>query len=237
MSARQGPIYMCYDAGLQEAALDHEVPLPPPGAVRVPSAPAPDPVAIAKAADALAAAERPVIIADFAARPPHGWDHVIAIAETLGAPVWDANLRLNFPSNHPLNLSLAPKECYEGADVVLALDIADFEKPTHVRDIATRTVVNMVPETATWIDIGFTDVEVSKWSMDYGRTFHAHHRMTADPVIAMPQLLALLKERIAHNPDRAGRIAARAAEAGKRHERLRARGGGKRPKSTGTRCR
>ena len=28
MSGRQGPIYMCYDAGLQEAALDHEVPLP-----------------------------------------------------------------------------------------------------------------------------------------------------------------------------------------------------------------
>ena len=27
MSGRQGPVYMCYDAGLQEAALDHEVPL------------------------------------------------------------------------------------------------------------------------------------------------------------------------------------------------------------------
>jgi acetolactate synthase-1/2/3 large subunit len=26
MSGRQGPVYMCYDAGLQEAALDHEVP-------------------------------------------------------------------------------------------------------------------------------------------------------------------------------------------------------------------
>lgn len=81
---------------------------------------------------------------------------MIAIAETLGAPVWDCNSRLNFPSNHPLNLSMAPKECYDGADVVLALDIADFEGPTHVRDIAARTVVNMVPETATWIDIGFT---------------------------------------------------------------------------------
>jgi hypothetical protein len=110
-------------------------------------------------------------------------EHVIAIAETLGAPVWDCNSRLNFPSNHPLNLSMAPKECYDGSDVVLALDIADFEGPTHVRDIATRSVVNMVPETATWIDIGFTDVELSKWSMDYGRTFRAHHRMTADPVI------------------------------------------------------
>ena len=39
MSGRQGPIYMCYDAGLQEAALDREVKLPPPGAVRVPAAP------------------------------------------------------------------------------------------------------------------------------------------------------------------------------------------------------
>jgi acetolactate synthase-1/2/3 large subunit len=29
MSGRQGPIYMCYDAGLQEAELDHDVPLPP----------------------------------------------------------------------------------------------------------------------------------------------------------------------------------------------------------------
>src|ERR1700737_2663189 len=127
---------------------------------RGPAAPAPDPVALANAADALAAAVRPVVIADFAARPPHGWAHVIAIAETLGAPVWDCNSRLNFPSNHTINLSMAPKECYDGADVVLALDIADFEGPTHVRDIATRTVVNMVPETATWIDIGLTDVEV-----------------------------------------------------------------------------
>jgi acetolactate synthase I/II/III large subunit len=60
MSGRQGPIYMCYDAGLQEAELDHEVKLPPPGAVRAPAAPAPDPAALANAADALAAAERPV---------------------------------------------------------------------------------------------------------------------------------------------------------------------------------
>jgi len=100
MSGRQGPIYMCYDAGLQEAALDHEVRLPPHDAAWVPAAPAPDPVALANAADALAAAERPVIIADFAARPPHGWEDVIAIAETLGAPVWDCNSRLNFPSDH-----------------------------------------------------------------------------------------------------------------------------------------
>src|SRR5439155_20617356 len=80
----------------------------------------------------------------------------------------------------------------------------------------------MVPQTATWIDSGFTDVEVSKWSMDYGRTFHAHHRMTADPVIGTTQLVALLQERIGRNADLDGKIAARAAETGKRHQRLRA---------------
>ena len=53
MSGRQGPIYMCYDAGLQEAELDHEVTLPPDDAARVPAAPAPDPSALAKAADTL----------------------------------------------------------------------------------------------------------------------------------------------------------------------------------------
>ncbi len=78
MSGRQGPIYMCYDAGLQEAELDHAVKLPPLDVARTPAAPSPDPAALAKAADTLAAAARPVIIADFAARPPHGWDHVIA---------------------------------------------------------------------------------------------------------------------------------------------------------------
>src|SRR6185503_12331887 len=141
MSARQGPIYMVYDAGLQEAQLDHDVEMPPPGAVTVPSAPAANPVAI---------------IADFAARPPHGWNHVVELAETLGASVWDVGSRLNFPSDHPLNLTSDFDGCYEGVDVVLTLDIADFEKPTHVRDISTRTVVSKVQANATWIDIGFT---------------------------------------------------------------------------------
>src|ERR687896_254623 len=31
MSARQGPVYMVYDAGLQEAELDHDVEMPPAG--------------------------------------------------------------------------------------------------------------------------------------------------------------------------------------------------------------
>ena len=222
MSARQGPVYMCYDAGLQEAKLDKEVSLPPAGSADVPAPMAANAEALATAADTLAAARRPVIVADFAARPPYGWDHVIELAETLGAAVWDCNSRLNFPSNHPLNLSMAPEQCYEGADVVLALDIADFEKPTHVRDVANRTVRSMVPDDATWIDIGYTDIEISKWSMDYARRFHASQRMTADVVTAAPRLTELLKARIAESQGAAENIAKRTAEIGRRHHKVRA---------------
>ena len=223
MSARQGPVYMCYDAGLQEAQLDHEVEMPPDGAIEVPAAPSADPVALEKAADTLAGAGRVAIIADFAARPPHGWNHVIELAETLGASVCDVGSRLNFPGDHHLNLSLDPEGCYKDVDVVLTLDIADFEKPTHARDIAKRTVVSLVPPTATWIDIGFTDIEISKWSMDYARPFYAQQRMTADPVTAAPQLTKLLKERIAKTRGLPEKIAKRKEEIAKRHDEMRAK--------------
>src|SRR5499426_1144582 len=72
MSARQGPVYMCYDAGLQESELKNDVEMPPTGAITVPAAPAADPGALEKEANTLAAANRVAIIADFAARPPHG---------------------------------------------------------------------------------------------------------------------------------------------------------------------
>jgi len=223
MSARQGPIYMCYDAGLQEAELDHDVEMPMAGAVEMPTPPAADPIALAKAADTLAGATRVAIIADFAARPPHGWNHVVELAETLGASVWDVGSRLNFPSDHPLNLTSDFDGCYDGVDVVLTLDIADFEKPTHVRDIATRTVVSKVPAGATWIDIGFTDIETSKWSMDYARPYYAQQRMIADVVGAAPALTTLLKERIAKTPGLREKIATRAASIGKRHAETRAK--------------
>ncbi|HSM20061.1 MAG TPA: thiamine pyrophosphate-binding protein, partial [Hyphomicrobiales bacterium] len=47
MTEPTGPIYMCYDAGLQETPIDHAVPLPPASAARVPTPMAPDPAALA----------------------------------------------------------------------------------------------------------------------------------------------------------------------------------------------
>ena len=94
---------------------------------------------------------------------------------------------------------------------------------SHWRDIATRTVVSKVQPNATWIDIGFTDIETSKWSMDYARPYYAQQRMTADPVTTVPQLTKLLKERIGKTSGLAEKIAQRKEAIGKRHAETRAK--------------
>src|SRR2546428_8198753 len=99
----RGPIYMCYDAWLQEQPLEHEVPLPPPTAAKVPARIAADPQALKEVSKTLLKAERPVILAEFVGRDPEGFDALVELAETLGTPAYDVNSRLNFPSRHPLN--------------------------------------------------------------------------------------------------------------------------------------
>ncbi|TMG90209.1 MAG: thiamine pyrophosphate-binding protein, partial [Betaproteobacteria bacterium] len=179
MTEPTGPIYMCYDAWLQEQKLDHEVPMPPPHAAKVPSRLAPDPKALAAAADLIAAAKNPVIIAEFVGREPEGFHALVELAETGGLPVYDVDSRLNFPTRHPLNMSMV-KDVFRDADLVLCLDTRDWERPTTELASTTRELTSIVPPGAKWIDIGFGDLELSSWALDYQRLHHADLRILAD---------------------------------------------------------
>jgi acetolactate synthase-1/2/3 large subunit len=192
MTEPRGPIYMCYDAWLQEQPLAYEVALPPKGAMKVPARMAPDPAALEQCAQMLRQAKRPVILAEFVGREPEGFHALVALAETLGAPVYDVNARLNFPSRHPLNLSMV-KDVFRDADVLLCLDTRDWERATTELVSVTRQVTSIVPKDCKWIDIGFGDLEISSWAMDYQRLAHANLRILADTTLAIPQLTALLK--------------------------------------------
>jgi len=199
MTEPRGPIYMCYDAWLQEQPLDHEVALPPSTASKVPSSLAPDPSALAKAAGMLLKAKRPVIIAEYVGREPAGFRALVELAETLGAPVYDVNSRLNFPSRHPLNLSMV-KDVFREADLILCLDTRDWERATTELVSTTREVTSLVPAGCKWIDIGFGDLEISSWAMDYQRLAHADLRILADTTIAIPALTKLLKSSVKKKP-------------------------------------
>jgi acetolactate synthase-1/2/3 large subunit len=198
MTEPQGPIYMCYDAWLQEQPLEQDVALPPKTSTKVPSRLAADPQALKQAAQALLEARRPVILAEFVGRDPEGFHALVELAETLGAPVYDVNSRLNFPSRHPLNLSMV-KDVFRDADLVLCLDTRDWERATTELVSTTRQVTSIVPRGAKWIDIGFGDLELSSWAMDYQRLAHADQRILADTTLAIPALNAELKPKVDRN--------------------------------------
>jgi acetolactate synthase-1/2/3 large subunit len=201
MTEPRGPIYMCYDAWLQEQPLAQDVPLPKKDSIKVPSRLAADPAALKTAADMLLDAKRPVILAEFVGRDPEGFHALVELAETLGAPVYDVNSRLNFPSRHPLNLSMV-KDVFADADLVLCLDTRDWERATTRLVSATREVTSIVPAGSKWIDIGFGDLEISSWAMDYQRLAHADLRILADTMLAIPALTGLIKAKVSKNESR-----------------------------------
>lgn len=222
MTEPQGPIYMCYDAWLQEAPLDHDVPLPPPEAMKAPTLMAADPDALAQAAQMLLRAKHPVIMAEFVGRQSAGYEALVKLAETVAAPVYDVNTRLNFPGNHPLNLSMT-KDVFRDADLVLCLDTRDWERPTTELDRTTRTMKSLVPSGCKWIDIGFGDLELSSWAMNYLRLLNADLRIMADTTTAIPALAKLCHELLIKNGSLKPMIEKRFDETKKKHEAIRAK--------------
>ncbi len=215
----QGPVYMCYDAALQEAPLESAVTLPPAGMVATPSPMAPDPAAIKVIADKLIAAEYPLLLAEYAGRRAGGFESIVELAETVGAAVWDVNNALNFPNKHPLCLSM-DKASLKHADLVVGLDVQDWEKQLTELNNALRTRENLTPPHCDFVEIGFGEINISKWSMDYCRMQPCSVRALGDTALGIPELTRLCKTRIAGDAALQKRIAERKTAIGKRHDQV-----------------
>ncbi len=220
MTEPQGPVYMCYDAWLQEAPLDHKVALPPKGAAKVPQPIAPDAQALDRAAEMLVKAKNPVLLAEYSGRNETGFHALVKLAETVQAPVYDINSRLNFPSCHPLNMSMV-ENVFPDADLIVGLDVRDWEKPTTRLRSTTRKVETVVSKDCRFIDIGFGDLEISSWSLDYQRLVHADLRILADTGLAIPELARRCRQLLNRNPRLKARARRRGAEIAKRHKAAR----------------
>jgi acetolactate synthase-1/2/3 large subunit len=219
MTEPQGPIYMCYDAWLQEAPLEEKIAIPSVEAT-VPTPIAAAPGELERVADRLVRADWPVLMAEYVGRVAHGFDDMVALAETIAAPVFDIEARLNFPTEHPLNLSL-DRQTFRDADVILALDVRNWEDPTHAGDWQKRTKAQIYPSDCAWIDIGFSSIEISKWSTDYQRFPNVTQRVLADTALAIPALTELCRARIEREPALRAKVEERRARVGRRHHALR----------------
>ena len=216
MTEPQGPVYMVYDAGLQEAELTESVQIPTADAVKVPPRLAADPKLIGEAADMLIAADYPVLLTEYAARAPIGFNDTVELAETMGSAVYDINKRLGFPNQHPLSVSMHA-DAFKGADLVVALDVVDWTRGSHKPNWETREVEAITTPDCKWIDIGFADIEISKWATDYNKHHNWDMRILSDTANAIPALTEACRSRIKSDPKLTKKIGERKKLVGEKH--------------------
>lgn len=134
MTAPRGPVYICFDAALQEMKQTTAPALLDPARYRAPPASYPAPYLVDQAAQWLSTAKRPLILMGRVSRSEDDWAQRLRLAETLDAEVLtDLKLGAAFPTRHPLHaaapgffLSPAASAAIKSADVVISLDWLDL---------------------------------------------------------------------------------------------------------------
>jgi acetolactate synthase-1/2/3 large subunit len=134
-SAPRGPVFVSVPTEYLLGAAAAE----PPRA-SLPELPEVAEKALADMAQALGSARNPVIVTEEAGREPAAVDALVALAETLGAPVYEAwqPYYMNFPHRHPLYGGLVvdePPPALVAADVVLLVEsVLPWHPPSRITD-------------------------------------------------------------------------------------------------------
>ncbi|MFD2180683.1 thiamine pyrophosphate-binding protein [Rhodoplanes azumiensis] len=193
-SAPQAPTYVVLDVELQEAALPAPLPALETARFMPPVVAGPPGELVARAADLLANAERPLILAGRVSRDAAAWDRRVALAEAIGARV-ATNLKTGtaFPTDHPLHpwpISTFPGEgliaAMREADVILSLDWIDLA--------GTLSVLKTTPA-ATVIQVSLDHQLHNGWSMDHQGLPPVDLMIAADPDATVAALLPALGDR------------------------------------------
>ncbi|MGH7847146.1 MAG: thiamine pyrophosphate-binding protein [Candidatus Binatia bacterium] len=220
MSEPKGPVYLCWDAGIQEDKLKGDVPIPNVAKL-MPATPIQgDLKALGKLAEMLVAAKNPLILTDYTGRNPESFHNLVKLAELLAIPVMDFNRRLNFPTNHALNLT--DSNMIEKADLILSLDVRDLYGPLVKLDRTTRKTTYRTQIACKIVEVGFADLNISKWSQDYMQLQETDLHITADTLVALPTLIQYCEEALGKDGKKREEIRQRFDEHKRTHDSLRA---------------
>ena len=183
MTPPWGPTVLAVDQELQE----NDIPAgTPPGIPKLSqlAPPAGEEGAIRETARLLVAAERPLIIADRAARTPEGLRLMIELAEALQAAVVDVSGRMNFPWRHPLNQTRRQATLVAEADLILGLELTDYWGAIGGR---------LAPGTKR-ISISSTSLYMKSNYQDFERYTPVDLAIAADAEATLPQLVEEVKK-------------------------------------------
>ncbi len=128
------PVYINMDAGWQEAPVEGPVRWPDPARHKPLSPPRPETIAVARAAEALANADNPVILMGRGSRREAAMATRVALAERTGAAMLsDLKVGTMVPTDHPNHagapfnkVSAVAREVLARADVILSLGWIDL---------------------------------------------------------------------------------------------------------------
>ena len=223
MQPPQGPVYLCYDAAFQEDPVEDGVPLPDPARVSPGTLPYPDPHALDELAELIVSARQPVILAGYTGRNPGSFQQLVALAEAAGAAVVDLHHRLKFPGTHRLNITFAHRDLLANADLIVAIDVQDLYGPLVTLDSTSRETRLIIPSDCKLAEIGYRDVNISKWSDDFEQLVPVDVQILADSAAALALLTERVCQRVQADRSAGERVRSRSEKIASLHRTARAR--------------
>src|SRR5580698_9501560 len=184
-TAPQGPVYINFDAELQEMKVAEQLPAIDVARFMPPVSTAAPADLIKQAAAMLKDAKQVLILAGRASRSEEAWNARVALAEALNARVVsDLKIGATFPTDHPLYLG-APRavspESVEGlknVDVVLSLDWVDLAGALRGPSPSVKV-----------IQVSLDHRIHNGWSMDHQALPAVDLLLSADPDLVVPELV------------------------------------------------
>ncbi|HEY5301380.1 MAG TPA: thiamine pyrophosphate-binding protein [Acetobacteraceae bacterium] len=175
-----GPVFLSLPGDVLNASADIDLGAPSRVAPRIRG----DAEAIARAAALLARAERPIIMAGDAVPQSGALAELVALAETLGAPVYDEGMasRAMFPATHPLyrggfaRLPAVIRGILQAHDLLLSVggDLFTLSLPG---------LVDAVPE-----GLAIVHLDTDPWEI--GKNYAVKAGILGDPKATLPELTA-----------------------------------------------
>jgi thiamine pyrophosphate-dependent acetolactate synthase large subunit-like protein len=189
MTEPRGPVYLCFDATIQENSYERFPELPDLKKFAAPLSPAAPAAAVDQLARRLLQAQNPVLVADRLGRSATAYEALARLADTLSIPVIDVGNRHNISTTHAMALTDMADEVLRDADFILGLDVIDFYGALHTVDRLTRQTKPMYRDDAYIIHATLDGYSLRSWSHDFRRLQPTDELIAADTAFFLPQLL------------------------------------------------
>jgi len=222
----KAPVYICYDADLQEDPIQEKIEIPDVSRFSPPAPVQANPEALRLAAQLLVEAQSPLIIAENLGRYHKTVDSLIELAELLAIPVVDklGNRKangFNFPNTHPLDIAGGEQEYLQKADIILSFDVTDLYGSLTTLNRTTRVSEYVTNPSVKIIQISMNEMLVRSWAGDCQCLQAVDVPITAETSVAVPELTQLCRQMLGGDGKRKRLIDARFSAIKERHNSLR----------------